>query len=71
LLTELRCAATDDLKCDALCYAVHFFRDIHQPPHTVGTGRTATLRQWRSVPFGAGNSPDGIGRLLADRMSAI
>lgn len=67
LLSELRCAATDDLKRDALRYALHFVGNIHQPPHTVGTGRAATLRQWRSVLFGAGSSPDVIGRLLADR----
>jgi len=60
-----------DLKRDALRYAVPFVGDLHQPPHTVGTGRAATLRQWRSVPFGVGSSPDVIGRLLADRPSAI
>jgi hypothetical protein len=39
LKTELRCAATDDLKRDALRFAVHFVGDIHQPLHTVGEGR--------------------------------
>jgi hypothetical protein len=39
LKTDLRCAATDDLKRDALRYAVHFVGDIHQPLHTVGEGR--------------------------------
>ena len=39
LKTELRCAPTDDLKRDALRYAVHFVGDIHQPLHTVGEGR--------------------------------
>ena len=39
LKTELRCAATDDLKRDALRYAVHFVGDIHQPLHTVGEGK--------------------------------
>ncbi|WP_428675371.1 S1/P1 nuclease [Reyranella sp.] len=38
LKVELRCAPTDDRKCDALRYAVHFV-DIHQPMHTVGVGR--------------------------------
>ena len=38
MLTELRCAATDDLKCDALRYAVHFVGDIHHPPAHGGHG---------------------------------
>ena len=37
--TEMRCAATDDLKRDALRYAVHFVGDIHQPLHTVDEAR--------------------------------
>ena len=32
---ELRCASTDNLKREALRYAVHFVGDIHQPLHTV------------------------------------
>jgi hypothetical protein len=39
LRRELRCAANDDLKRDALRYAVHFVGDIHQPLHTVGDAR--------------------------------
>jgi len=39
LKTALRCAATDDLKRDALRYAVHFVGDINPPLHTVGEGR--------------------------------
>ena len=39
LKTALRCGPTDDLKRDALRYAVHFVGDIHQPMHTVGEGR--------------------------------
>jgi hypothetical protein len=35
LTSDLRCAATDDLKKDALRFAVHFVGDIHQPLHTV------------------------------------
>ena len=39
LKTDLRCAATDGLKRDALRYAVHFVGDIHQPLHTVDDAR--------------------------------
>lgn len=39
LRNELRCAATDELKKDALRYAVHFVGDIHQPLHTVADAR--------------------------------
>lgn len=35
LREQLRCAPTDELKRDALRYAVHFVGDIHQPLHTV------------------------------------
>lgn len=35
LRDELRCAPTDDLKREALQFAVHFVGDIHQPLHTV------------------------------------
>ena len=35
LKSDLRCAANDDLKKDALRFAVHFVGDIHQPLHTV------------------------------------
>lgn len=36
---QLRCAGSEDLKRDALLYAVHFVGDIHQPLHTVGDAR--------------------------------
>lgn len=39
LMTELRCAPTDDRKRDALRYAVHLVGDIHQPLYTVSEGR--------------------------------
>lgn len=39
LKTELRCAATDDARRDALKFTVHFVGDIHQPLHTVGDRR--------------------------------
>jgi hypothetical protein len=39
LKTALRCAPTDDIKREALRYAVHFVGDIHQPLHTVDEGR--------------------------------
>jgi hypothetical protein len=39
LKTELRCAATDDQKAEALRYTVHFIGDIHQPLHTVDEAR--------------------------------
>jgi hypothetical protein len=35
LKSDLRCAANDDLKKDALRFAVHLIGDIHQPLHTV------------------------------------
>lgn len=35
LKSNLRCAASDDQKRDALRFAVHFVGDIHQPLHTV------------------------------------
>ena len=35
LREELRCAPTDELKREALRFAVHFVGDIHQPLHTV------------------------------------
>jgi hypothetical protein len=35
LRNDLRCAATDDAKREALQFAVHFLGDIHQPLHTV------------------------------------
>ena len=39
LRSQLRCAGSEDLKRDALRYAVHFVGDIHQPLHTVGDAR--------------------------------
>ena len=39
LREQLRCAPTDDLKRDALRFAVHFVGDVHQPLHTVLEGR--------------------------------
>jgi hypothetical protein len=39
LKRDLQCAPTDELKRDALRYAVHFVGDIHQPMHTVDEAR--------------------------------
>lgn len=47
LKTELRCAASDARKQDALRFAVHFVGDIHQPLHAVGDqigGNTVALK---------------------------
>jgi hypothetical protein len=35
LKKELQCAPTDELKAEALKFAVHFVGDVHQPLHTV------------------------------------
>lgn len=39
LKRDIRCAPSDELKRDALRYAVHFVGDIHQPLHTVDEAR--------------------------------
>jgi len=53
LKNDLRCAATADLRRDALRYAVHFVGDIHQPLHAVGDERGGNLLmvrvEWRGL----------------------
>lgn len=52
LRTELRCAASDDARRDALRLAVHFVGDVHQPMHTVADRRGGNDLRVRGVMHG-------------------
>jgi hypothetical protein len=62
LKSDLRCAANDDQKKDALRFAVHFVGDIHQPLHTVleqkgGNGISVELKMRGSLICREGPCP--------------
>ncbi|MHC2432731.1 S1/P1 nuclease [Bradyrhizobium sp. USDA 4451] len=52
LKDDLRCAATDEGKAEALKFAVHFVGDVHQPLHTVLESKGGNLVRVTSVMHG-------------------